>query len=456
MARDTSWDAEKSLMREFMVGLVVVVAGFAQNTTADSRGKQTATIPAGVPLRVALERRVGIKRVGEPVRGRLVEPVYVFDRMVLPAGSEVEGHVSEIGGVPAKRRIAALLSGNLTPPREVRAQFDTLVLSDGARLGLRTSPSRGTAHTSRIGARKKRDPSQTGASAIRDQLTAKMNPAVLAFKEPGKVRQLGTFLSGMLPYHRQAWGAGTLFSSVLEEPVKAEGVPLPASGIDRPGGGPLAGQEVDARLVGLISSATAQRGTPVEAIVTRPVFSSEHVLLIPEGSRLSGEVLKAQRARIFHRNGKVLFVFRRITLAAGAQQNVEGRLDGLEADFETHVALDSEGATRVSSPKTRFIFPAIAVAVAGLSFHQDYNAQGVPDQDIGGRAESGAVGLGLIGTVVAQASRPLASGIAIAGAGFSIYTTFLARGEEMVLPANTPVKIGLGPRGGQVAGQPLK
>lgn len=61
----------------------------------------------------------------------------------------------------------------------------------------------------------------------------------------------------------------------------------------------------------------------------------------------------------------------------------------MDAAFDSHLALDSEGAARAASPKTRFIFPAIAMAVAGLSIHQDCNSQGIPDQDIGGRAESG-------------------------------------------------------------------
>jgi len=143
----------------------------------------------------------------------------------------------------------------------------------------------------------------------------------------------------------------------------------------------------------------------------------------------------------------LLFVFRQIKLPQGAVQDIQGYLEGVEADFNSHLALDAEGATRASSPKTRFIFPAIAVAVAGLSFHQDYNAQGVPDQDIGGRAESGAVGLGLVGTLLAQTSRILASGIAFTGAGFSVYSTFIARGEDVVLPANTPVKVSLRTRG---------
>jgi len=124
-------------------------------------------------------------------------------------------------------------------------------------------------------------------------------------------------------------------------------------------------------------------------------------------------------------------------------QPVQGFLERVDADFDAHLALDAEGATRVSSPKSRFIFPAIAAAVAGLSLHQDVNAQGVPDQDIAGRAESGAVGLGLVGTLVAQASRTLASCIAFTGAGYSMYTTFLARGENVDLPANTSIRVNL-------------
>ena len=429
-------------MRGCLALLTLAVSALAQEAPSAPAG---ATVPAGVPLRVALEHRVAIKRVGEPVQGRLVEPIYVFDRVVLPAGSVVEGHIAEIGGVPAGRRIAAILSGNFTPAREVRAQFDTLVLSDGSRLSLSTSPARGTAHTQRVVTKEKKkkgagqDSEEAGLASIR------------AFTPPGEMLLLKSTLLGMLPYHRQAWPAGTLFNSVLQESLNAPPYSIEAQtghlAVAQP-----ADQEVSARLLTRITSATALRGDPVEATVTRPLFSPGHDLLIPEGSRLFGDVVKAQRARLLHRNGKVLFMFRQIQLPGGARQGIQGYLSGLEADFDAHLTIDSEGDTHVASPKTRFIFPAIAVAVAGLSFHQDINAQGVPDQDIGGRAESGAVGLGLIGTVLAQASRTLASSIAITGAGFSVYSNFITRGKNVVLPANTPVKISLKARGAEAGG----
>jgi hypothetical protein len=441
-------------MRGCVVWLTIAVAGLAQEAPSAQPGTM---VPSGVPLRVALERRVAIQRVGEPIRGRLVDPVYVYDRVALPAGSVVEGHIAEIGGVPARRRLMAILSGNLTPPREVRARFDALVLSDGSRLSLRTSLSRGTAHTVRIAPpRKEQKEHQSALEGARDRLEEMERGTFRAFTAPSKMSRLKSTLLGMLPYHRQAWAAGTIFNGVLQDPLTGPPPSRVEARIDHPAA-ETETREVSARLLAPISSATARRGAPVEAVVTRPLFSTDHRLLIPEGSRLLGDVVEAQPARRFHRNGKVLFVFRQLKLPVGTVEGIQGYLEGVEADFDAHLALDSEGATRATSPKTRFIFPALAIAAAGLSFHQDYDAQGVPDQDIAGRAESGAVGLGLIGTVMAQASRTLASSIAFTGAGFSVYSTFLARGEDVVLPANTPIRISLGAHAHETGGgEPAK
>jgi len=396
------------------------------------------TIPAGVPLRVALEHRVKISRAGQPIQGRLVEPIYVFDRIVLPAGSLVEGHVAAIGGVPFRRRFTALMSGNLTPRRDVKAQFDTLVLKDGSRLSLHTVLAGGTAHTARIA---KRGALPASASqGVQDASTDAGATAALAFKTPGKWRCLEAYMLNMFPYHPQAWSAGTLFTAELETPLTASLPVLPT----RTGPEP---SELRGRLLTRIGSATARRGLPVEAVVTRPLFSNDHRLLIPEGSRLIGEVVKAQRARFLHRNGKLLFTFRQIQVPSAGRQTIQGVLEGVEADWAAHLALDSEGTAQPAALKSRLIFPLIAATVAGLSFHQDYNAQGVPDLDSAGRAESGAVGLGLIGTVLAQIGpRREASAIAIVGAAFSIYTTFIARGQDVVLPKDTPITVGLGAR----------
>ena len=185
---------------------ILAVAAMAQETSVAPIPRPVATVPAGVPLRVALEHRVAIKHVGETIHGRLVDPVYVYDRVVLPAGSVVEGHVAKIGGVPIGRRLTAILSGNLTPRRDVRAEFDAIVLNDGSRLALRTVPALGTTHTMRIAKPlKKGEARKSALNDAREKLGEMDRAAILAFKAPGKMSRLKSRLFSMLPYHRQAW-----------------------------------------------------------------------------------------------------------------------------------------------------------------------------------------------------------------------------------------------------------
>ena len=48
---------------------------------------------------------------------------------------------------------------------------------------------------------------------------------------------------------------------------------------------------------------------PVEAVVTRPVFSATHQLILPAGARLTGKVTFVKQARHFRRNGQLRFLF---------------------------------------------------------------------------------------------------------------------------------------------------
>jgi hypothetical protein len=234
-----------------------------------------AVIPAGVPLRVALEKRVPLKHVGDPIRGRLVEPIYGYDRVLLPAGTLVEGHVAAISGPPLGRRMRALLSGNLTPRRDALAQFDRLTPPGSLAVAVQTVPARGVARTARISKPGKKGAEHNGA--------------------PGKLSRLKSTLFGMLPYHRQSWQPGTAFTSALVDPLTG------LRGSAAPPADESAPQEVTARLLTPLNSATARKGAPVEAIVTRPLFSPDHRILVPEGSRLTGEVVEARRARRLHR-----------------------------------------------------------------------------------------------------------------------------------------------------------
>ena len=78
------------------------------------------------------------------------------------------------------------------------------------------------------------------------------------------------------------------------------------------GSEPTPDSTLKARLVAEVSSATATRGTPVSAILTEPLYSPTHQLILPADSRLVGEVIKAKAARKLHHNGELRVVFERI------------------------------------------------------------------------------------------------------------------------------------------------
>src|ERR1700722_19824628 len=46
------------------------------------------TVPKGTPLQVVLDKEVKIGKVGQPIHGRTAEPVYAFDKMVVPVGCD--------------------------------------------------------------------------------------------------------------------------------------------------------------------------------------------------------------------------------------------------------------------------------------------------------------------------------------------------------------------------------
>lgn len=54
------------------------------------------TVRAGVPLHVVLEKPVLIKQVDVLVEAHVVDPVFVFDQLASPSGSQVLGRVTKV------------------------------------------------------------------------------------------------------------------------------------------------------------------------------------------------------------------------------------------------------------------------------------------------------------------------------------------------------------------------
>jgi hypothetical protein len=104
-----------------------------QARQADSEKRDIPlNVPAGAPLRIYLTQRIS-KRAGAPVEAKTIEPVFAFDREVLPTESVVASKVSRTIPISKWRRFQSILNGDLTPLHDAIIQLDTLILPMEAR-----------------------------------------------------------------------------------------------------------------------------------------------------------------------------------------------------------------------------------------------------------------------------------------------------------------------------------
>ena len=418
------------------------------------------TVSAGTPLKVVLDQEVRIQKVGQPVHGKVVEPVYSFDKIVVPVGSEVTGKVSGIDGVSKMQRTFAALNANFSPNHQVHVEFDELVLADGRHLPLHTlvlPASQGVLQFVPAKA-----PQNTGAAAeaknaasrkiteVRQEARREWDTAMQQLHEPGKIHRLERYGEAQLPYHPQYMDAGTSFNADLQMPLDFGNEPLKAETLSAIGNPPPSGSVVHALLVTPLDSSTAKKGEPVEAVISQPLVVSNQ-LFLPQGSHIKGTVLQVRPARRLNRNGQLRVVFHQVVPPDGIEEQVEASLEGVEVAKGEHLTLDAEGGAQVTTPRTRYLTTGIAVALAASSMSPDHDARfhgGDGGGDPGSGAASGASGFGFLGTIVGALahSRVVASGFGAYGAAMSVYSHFLARGRDVVYPKDMSMVIGLGTR----------
>ncbi|HKD71353.1 MAG TPA: hypothetical protein VKB61_04440 [Candidatus Acidoferrum sp.] len=415
----------------------------------------------GTALRVLIDQRTRLSRVGEPVEGHIVETVYAFDEPVIPAGSVVSGRVSRIERVSLARRISSYANGNFSPFRRYTVTFDRVTLPDGRELAIHTTVAPGSAEVVHLVSKTKdakegEHKSLAGRAAdsakheVKDRLHEANSAAHQAADEirtPGRMERLKQFLAGQVPYRRQFVTVGTRFSASLDQPLYFGAALRTQQQMAAIGSRPPADVLLHARLMLEVSSATATRGNPVIAELTEPIYSDDHRLVLPAQSRLIGQVVEAKHARHLHRNGELRVIFEHLEVPGGDLQRVQGSLEGIEVDRSAHLKLDEEGGAHATDSKMRYLSTGVALLMAAVAAHPDAE-RGTADQagDPAVRAGAGASGFGLAGTLIGLASKSNAVSIIFSayGASASIYSNFLSRGRDVVLPKNVPMEIGLG------------
>jgi hypothetical protein len=422
-------------------------------------------IPAGVPLRVELDKSYPMK-VGTQIQGHLTEPVYLIDHVAVPANSRVYGTITAKHPVSRQVRTAAMFNGDLTPLKNADVSFNTLETPDGRHFDIQTDTTERTAKVVRMAAPE---------DAPRRSLTQKIAAAfrwtkretVAAFKQPNKMDTAKQALYAQIPLHPQELWAGTQYDAELKQPVELTGqtapAPVQAANLDEL---KLTG-DLEARLVDPVDSATATPGMPVEAVLVEPLFENDPnaavvptdlaetatkttpatpatttpnrgKLLLPEGTHLIGSVVEAKPAGMFGHNGSLRLTFRKAELPEGDERVVHGRVIAVESVRSDRVQIDEEGQIKANG-SNHFLAPITLGSLAAVS---DSTGAGLLKEAMTGN------GLDLmtraIGTGLGNAG--LITGFGYYEVGKVVFDTWIARGHEVTFAKNTRLEIELAQR----------
>lgn len=451
-------------------------------------------VPAGVPLRVYLTKRVP-KKEGAPVEARTIDPVYSFDHQVIPAGTVVLGRVVHVKPVSRAERFRAIVNGDFTPLHIAPIEFTTAVLPDGRRLSLKTAENMGldSIYSPRSPKKTKAPappPAQntgviaSGKQKVEDAIHSQIERARSIpemVRGPDKKERIENYLVAKLPYHPQHLRKGTRIDAELTEPLQFGSEPVPPESLALVGTQPPADTVAHARLITPVDSASSKPGEKVEAALAEPVYSADHKLLLPEGTRLEGAVAAARPARWFHRAGRLRFNFRDIELpeevarvreaAAVAPASVaeprpaqhelrirtEANLQAAESGGKAQIKVDREGGVQAKESKTRFLGLAAAMMVARSAGdndpirNQSHQVIG-QSQNVGGRTLGGGFGFGLLGMGIAQSSRWVGTAFGYYGMAWSIFSTLIARGSEVQFAKDVMIDVRFDTRTDQPSG----
>ncbi len=403
-------------------------------------GTQQLTVSSGIAFRVEVLHRTRLQK-GRTIQGRLIEPIYVDNRLLIPSGAMLEGTISDVRPAAHGKRLDAKFHGDFTPLNEPVIQWTELSRNDGSRYTLQAESAIGAGSTLNF-----RSPHAGHESLMRhawSSLMGRKDSAVSTVKAPHKWERLQRYFWSQMPYHPQYVEEGTQYEMALTQDLQLLSRPSP----DPPEGAQPApnGEKpleqlvsVHSRLQSDLNSANSKAGDPVEAIVTQPVFNSQNELIIPQNSILHGKVLQARASRRWGHNGTLRFSFNEVTFPSGFHQDVEATPTGIESSPDAKLAVDQEGG--VTPQTNRSIAAPLVMGLLSMS--------ALGDDDGGlGKAAVSSNGFALVGRLVAiaTASRYVGGSIGAVGTGRTVYTRFLAHGKDTHFGNDTEVMLEMSP-----------
>ncbi len=269
-------------MKQLTAFLFFLSVAFPQDSQTNQPQSIPLTIPAGVPLRLYLTKRVP-KRMDALVEAKLAEPVYSFDREVIPSGTQAIGHVSRLESVSKWQRVRAILGGDFTPLHVAQIYFTSLRLADGREIQLQTVPSEGLNSLLPLRPPKKRIQNPQDANGIvatsKQQIMDQADAQIDRIKSlPDLVRGtdkkewLSDYFMSRLPYHPQYVRSRTRFDTELAAPLNFGSEAVAPGAMTLLGSQPAAGSVVHARLLTALDSRNSTQGQKVQAVLERRCF----------------------------------------------------------------------------------------------------------------------------------------------------------------------------------------
>lgn len=396
---------------------------------------QSVTIPAGVPLRVQVDHRYRV-RSGERIEGHLIAPVDHIDHVVLPVNTRVTGTILGMRPDPERSRARAMLDGQFFPPAAAAVRFDSLRLPSGAIVSIQTAVTQRDATVVTMSAGKK-----PGLRAqARSMIEARKREAIDTLHHPKLGDRIEKWIYAQLPWSPPTIWTGTEYDAELTEPIAIPGAqpaPLPEA--------PLHGTPtgmVSARLLTPLNSATSSHGTPVTAVLTRPLLTPDgKQVLFPEGAKMTGLVTLARPARWFARNGQLRFTFRSIAREGAPTSVIHGQLAAAEASSGARVKINDEGTAQSSSGPGKYLAPMALGVLAASAFDSDATSNPAHSG-----VDSNGFGFAARIAVIGSANAVLLHTFAVYAVSKSIYFRWIARGQEVQFPKDTRVQILLNKR----------
>src|SRR5579859_7084374 len=100
----------KSLLPFTVISLLLPFQAFAQLGT--SQVTVPLVVSPGTALRLQVDNTSFPKHIGDTVHARLTQPVFAFDKEVLPAGTAVIGHIVGFDEASRMQRLQSIVGGH--------------------------------------------------------------------------------------------------------------------------------------------------------------------------------------------------------------------------------------------------------------------------------------------------------------------------------------------------------